>query len=465
MQMRIRVWSRDCYSGDVIRSGAETALGRQRLHYQFSLIKSEYFQSLVCTEVCRSPVTCKSGHLFCHGCLSESFRRNSSCPACWERLTAPVPSAIAAAQVSALDVMCVHNKCKLVDRNLWSVGRSPRPHEPIKCSGEGGCGELVPRGEMATHQQFVCLQSCPNSKAKAKRPYGTRNEQDSCDVRLSRHDIVDHLKDYCELRIIHCPHASCEVTTRYNQMAAHLEVCPYAPVPCPRQCAAADLIRPSLEKHKNECPNEPVPCVHAPLGCSHVAPRSEIIGHEQDIAIHFSSLRSKVFAEQQEAYQQKMDEMKQVFQQKLQTLEEKITKQQIFEEKLKEQNTLLRKLEEQNALLTRKVEEQSATFNWKLQDQTAVFNTKLQEQTVLLTERTVALVTRLLLILLTIWIMFWLYVYGVLHHLGAGDKTAPILYVPATIIGNTQLGHYDITLQELYLCLVECTQHSTATIT
>eukprot|EP00731_Ephydatia_muelleri_P028847 Em0020g491a len=353
--------------------------------------KSEYFQCLVCTEVCRSPVTCKSGHLFCHYCLSESLRRNPGCPTCREPLASPVPSVFVAAQVSALDIVCVHDKCK------WkgTCGRldghldTDCPHEPIKCSGEGGCGELVQRGEMDIHQQFVCLQSCPNSKAKVDR-----DEQDKCNVRLSRSDLVDHLKDYCKLRIIHCPHASCEVTTRYNQMPAHREVCPYAPVPCPRQCAAVDLIRQSLEKHKNECPNEPVPCVHAPLGCSHVAPRSEIIGHEQDIAIHFSSLRSKVFAEQQEAYQQKMDEMKHVFEQKLQTLEEKITKQQIIEEKLKEQNTLLKKLEEQNALLARKVEEQSATFNWKLLEQTAALNTKLQEQTVLLKEQTVALNTK-----------------------------------------------------------------------
>ena len=362
--------------------------------------KSEYFQCLVCTEVCRSPVTCKSGHLFCHKCLSESLRRNSSCPACRERLTAPVPSAFAAAQVSALDVMCVHDKCKWIGTCGRLDGHldTDCPHEPIKCSGESSCGELVPRGEMATHQQFVCLQSCPNSKAKGKRRDGPRDEQDLCNVRLSRHDLVDHLKDYCKLRIINCPHASCEVTTRYNQMPAHREVCPYAPVPCPRQCAAADLIRQSLEKHKNECPNEPVPCVHAPLGCSHVAPRSEIIGHEQDIAIHFSSLRSTVFAEQQEAYQQKIDEMKQVFEQKLQTLEKKITNLQIVEEKLKEQSALLKKLEEQNALLTRKVEEQSATFKTKVQEQTAALNTKLQEQTAALNtklqEQTAALNTK-----------------------------------------------------------------------
>ena len=355
--------------------------------------KSEYFQCLVCTEICRSPVTCQSGaHLFCHDCLSESLRRNSSCPACREPLTAPVPSFFAAAQVSALDVVCVHDKC------TWkgTCGRldghldNDCLHEPIKCSVEGGCGELVPRGEMATHQQFICLQSCPNSKAKTGG-----DELDRCNARLSRNDLVDHLKDYCKRRIIHCPHTSCEVTTRYNQMPAHLEVCPYAPVPCPRQCAVGNLMRQNLEAHKNECPNEPVPCVHAPLGCSHVAPRSEIIGHEQDIAIHFSSLRSKVFAEQQQAYQQKMDEMTQVFEQKLQTLEENITKlqaieekipkQKIVEEKHKEQNAAMlmsKRLEEQNTLLTRKLEEQSATFKAKLQEQTVVLNTQLQEQAV-----------------------------------------------------------------------------------
>ena len=348
--------------------------------------KSEYFQCLVCTEVCRSPVTCQSGaHLFCHYCLSESLRRNPACPACREPLTAPVPSAFAAAQVSALDVLCVHDKCKWVGTCGRLDGHldTDCPHEPIKCSGEGGCGELVPRGEMATHQQFVCFQSCPNSKAKATRRDG--DEQDSCNIRLSRNDLVDHLKDYCKLRIIHCPHTSCEVTTRYNQMPAHLEVCPYAPVPCPRQCAVGNLMRQNLEAHKNECPNEPVPCVHAPLGCSHVAPRSEIIGHEQDISIHFSSLRSKVFAEQKQAYQQKMDEMTRVFQQKLQTLEEKITKLQLHVvEKHKEQNAamlMLKRLEEQNTLLTGKVEDQSVTFNWKLLEQTTALNTKLQQQT------------------------------------------------------------------------------------
>ncbi|KAL5473666.1 hypothetical protein EMCRGX_G028176 [Ephydatia muelleri] len=238
-----------------------------------------------------------------HLCIHQSFIAGAAVQPV-ENLSSSVPSSFAAAQVSALDVVCVHDKCK------WkgTCGRldghlnTDCPHEPIS-GEEGGCGELVPRGEMATHQQFVCLQSCPNFKTD-------RDEQDKCNVRLSRHKLDDHLKDYCKLRIIHCPCASCKITTRYNQMAAHREVCPYAPVPCPRQCAAMDLIRLSLEKHKIECPNEPVPCVHAPLGCSHVAPRSEIIGHEQDIAIHFHLCSTKVFAEQQEASLKKMNEMK-----------------------------------------------------------------------------------------------------------------------------------------------------------
>ena len=146
-------------------------------------------QFLVCTEVCC--VTCQSGtHLFFHECLSETF---DVIPAVQpvENLSSSVPSSFAAAQVSALDVVCVHDKC------TWkgTCGRldghldTDCPHEPIS-GEEGSCGELVPRGEMATHQQFVCLQSCPNFKTD-------RDEQDKCNVRLSRHKLDDHLKDYC----------------------------------------------------------------------------------------------------------------------------------------------------------------------------------------------------------------------------------------------------------------------------
>ena len=288
--------------------------------------RSEAYQCLICFEVCRSPVTCRSGaHLFCQDCLAGSLRRNPSCPVCRERLAAPVPSAFATAQVSALDVVCVHEKCK------WkgTCGRLDGHldiyclHEPIKCSGEGGCATLVPRGEMETHQQFACPQSCPNSTPKAG------DEQDVCDVRLSRADSIDHLRDHCKLRLVHCPHPYCEVSTRFNRMPAHLETCPYAPVPCPRGCGARDLIRRGLDAHKSDCPNEPVPCVHAHLGCSHVAPRCEIIQHEQDVAVHFSAL-SKLYVEQQ----RQIHQMEQVFEEVLQA------QTALFQQKLSEQAAL-----------------------------------------------------------------------------------------------------------------------------
>ena len=275
--------------------------------------KSEFFHCLVCTEVCRSPVTCLSvAHLFCLDCLTKSLRQNASCPVCREPLTAPVACAFATVQVSALDVQCVHDKCQ------WkgTCGRLDAHldtdclHEPIKCSAEG-CGALVPRGEMATHEQFFCLQSCPNYKPKAEGNNGY--EQDMCNVRLSRNDLADHLKDHCKLRLTHCPHPSCEVSTPYNRMPAHLETCPYAPVSCPLQCGAPKLIRQSLEAHKKDCPNEPVPCVHAPLGCSHVAPRGEIGRHEQDIGIHFVAL-SKAFVQQQLSRGQQIDQMQKTLQ-------------------------------------------------------------------------------------------------------------------------------------------------------
>ena len=342
--------------------------------------RCEDFLCHVCTDVCRSPVTCQSGtHLFCLNCLTESIRINPSCPVCRERLAVPVPSAFATAKVSALDIVCVHGKCQ------WrgTCGRLDGHldieclHEPIKCSGEGGCATLVPRGEMATHQQFACPQSCPNESG---------DDQDACDVRLSRADLIDHLKDHCKLRLVNCPHPSCDVSVRYNRIPAHLETCPYAPVPCPRGCDARDLIRRGLDAHKSNCPNEPVPCVHAPLGCSHVAPRCEIIQHEQDVAVHFSALRSKVFAEQQQAYQQQVaevTEMKIILMQNLLALEDKLGQQAIILKRLEEQSALLsRKQEEQTILLTRKMDEQTNTLSARQREQTTAVNTRLQEQQV-----------------------------------------------------------------------------------
>ena len=101
--------------------------------------KSEVFQCVICTDICRSPVTCHSGaHLFCQDCLASSLQCNPSCPVCREPLAAPVPSAFASAQVSALDVVCLHDKC------TWkgTCGRLDGHldmdclHEPIKCSGD-----------------------------------------------------------------------------------------------------------------------------------------------------------------------------------------------------------------------------------------------------------------------------------------------------------------------------------------
>ena len=285
--------------------------------------KIEFFQCHICFDVCRTPVTCQSGHLFCGDCLAESLRRSRNCPVCQVSLKNPIPSPFVAAQVSSLDILCVHDECKWKGTCGRLDGHLDNDclREPIKCSGEGGCGEPVPRGEMANHQQFGCLQSCPNTKQKLYRPTGNlvrppsqrlvhqfqaegylsliqpqsmESEQDTCNVRLSRNDLTNHLKHECKLRKISCLHPSCGVSVAYVRMPAHLEICPYAPVLCPLQCGAPNLSRKSLDAHKRDCPNEPVPCAHAHLGCSHVAPRGQITQHEQDVAVHFMGLSRAV---------------------------------------------------------------------------------------------------------------------------------------------------------------------------
>ena len=304
-------------------------------------IKTESYRCLICLDVCRSAVTCESGaHLFCRNCLIQSLRCTSSprCPVCQNPLTAPVPCAFVTAQVSALDVICIHDKCKWKGTCGRLDGHLEADcfHQPIRCSGEGGCGEMFPRGEMTTHQQFACLQSCPNSKLTAEG-------KDMCNVRLSRDDLIDHLQHHCKLRLTHCPHPSCKVSTMYSKMQAHLEICPYAPVSCPQQCGVQNLSRENLDAHKRDCPNEPVPCVHSHLGCSHVAPRSQIGQHEQDTAVHFVIV-SKTIMALQKSHELQFRQM-----------------QQMFDHALQEQNSVFNKKLQENTVLFENLLEEQAT--------------------------------------------------------------------------------------------------------
>eukprot|EP00731_Ephydatia_muelleri_P025366 Em0017g449a len=182
-----------------------------------------------------------------------------------------------------------------VERNVRSIGHLDIDCEPIKCSGDGGCGTLVPRGEMSEHQWSACLQTCPNAKRQADE---SKLEMGTCNVRMSRKDTINHLANECKLRVVHCPHPGCYVSIAYGRLTAHLVTCPHAPVSCPLHCGAPKLTRRSLGAHKTDCPNEPVQCVHAPLGCSYVAARGKIGKHEEDTGLHFLSL-SKAFVEAQ----------------------------------------------------------------------------------------------------------------------------------------------------------------------
>eukprot|EP00731_Ephydatia_muelleri_P029187 Em0020g831a len=184
---------------------------------------------------------------------------------------------------------------------------------------------------MATHQQFFCLQSCPNSKIEGSDEVAY--SRPTCDVRLSRNDLVEHLKCHCKLRLTRCPHPLCELCIVYARMPAHVEVCPYAPVSCPRECGDPKLTRRSLDAHRSDCPNEPVPCVHAPLGCSHVAPRGQIGQHERDIGIHFVTL-SKAFVQLQQSHEQRINQMEEKLQAQSSLLERLQVQAAIFQEGL-----------------------------------------------------------------------------------------------------------------------------------
>lgn len=53
----------------------------------FAQEPAEEFKCIICLQVLRNSVQCKSQHPFCKSCIVPSLEQNSSCPTCRSRLT------------------------------------------------------------------------------------------------------------------------------------------------------------------------------------------------------------------------------------------------------------------------------------------------------------------------------------------------------------------------------------------
>ena len=157
-------------------------------------------------------------------------------------------------------------------------------------------------------------------------------------------------------------------------MAAHLEVCLYAPMPCPRSALSQTLYNKALKSTKTSVPTSSfhasTPHWDAPMLPHGVRSldMSRILRY-----IFILLLQSLCWAARSFTKENGWDEIS--VQAEATNMHFKITKLQTIEEK---NHKATEKLKQQSALL-RKLEEQSATFKTKVQEQTAVFKTKLQQ--------------------------------------------------------------------------------------
>ena len=135
-------------------------------------VKRDLFCS-ICHEVLRNPRTCQNQeHPFCLNCISEHLQFSHTCPECREFLspeTLKDPSRFLKNDLSELKIKCDYNErgCPgyvLLENLQHHVDRCG--FAPVMCGNEG-CGMVVNRKEIESHEKDECLSRvgyCHNCK-------------------------------------------------------------------------------------------------------------------------------------------------------------------------------------------------------------------------------------------------------------------------------------------------------------
>ena len=154
---------------------------------RFQTLVDESLHCIICTEVLRDPVQCRSNeHHFCRNCITEHLKHSQNCPTCKDPLT---------------------------DRTLVRPQRFPAntlSNLKISCeNSERGCPAIVELGSLITH-----VASCEFN------PVPCSNDQ--CDEIISRRDKEIHESKVCDFRPVKCDY--CSETVVYKNLMQH--TCP-----------------------------------------------------------------------------------------------------------------------------------------------------------------------------------------------------------------------------------------------
>ena len=154
---------------------------------RFQTLVDENLHCVICTEVLRDPVQCRSNeHHFCRNCITEHLKHSQNCPTCKDPLTVETlvrPQRFLANTLSNLKISCENS--------------------------ERGCRAVVELGSLITH-----VASCEFN------PVPCSNDQ--CDEIISRRDKEVHESKVCDFRLVKCDY--CSETVVYKNLMQH--TCP-----------------------------------------------------------------------------------------------------------------------------------------------------------------------------------------------------------------------------------------------
>ena len=154
---------------------------------RFQTLVDENLHCVICTEVLRDPVQCRSNeHHFCRNCITEHLKHSQNCPTCKDPLTVETlvrPQRFLANTLSNLKISCENS--------------------------ERGCRAIVELGSLITHVASCEFNPVPCSN-------------DECDEIISRRDKEIHESKVCDFRPVKCDY--CSETVVYKNLMQH--TCP-----------------------------------------------------------------------------------------------------------------------------------------------------------------------------------------------------------------------------------------------
>ncbi len=204
----------------------------------------------VCCKVLRDPhlMLC-CGEKYCVTCLEHWFtaHHSESCPHCREEKGSTL----------------LHTQEKGMKREIDSF-KVYCPRRGRGCEWVNELRERVRHDLKCDYAEVECTNKCES--------------EDGVVTRVLHKDLVEHLKEHCDLRLVECRY--CNDRCSFKQHLIHFEVCDFVPVDCPNACGQYGIIRRDVISHRGECPREIIECEN--VGCQVKLKRESMCIHEAE---------------------------------------------------------------------------------------------------------------------------------------------------------------------------------------